>query len=166
MSGLQRFRILDRHRNLATGRRRIRDSIPGLRTHNSCANRRFWADHIVIGRDSDITRTEYIRHLLASELKRHHRAVTDRTGLRRLKDLRVTQLDGQLVDAPLILALLLAGSLIAAVLRQVALGARRGDTLGDLVTILPLAILELLLHLVIGFLREQNRLFFLGHCSS
>ena len=86
-------------------------------------------------------------------------AVTDLTGLGRSQNLRIAQFDGQFVDASLIHALRLTGSLIAAVLAQIAFGTRRGDLGQNLVTVLALTPGEFFFHLVVRLLRQQDRPF-------
>lgn len=157
--------FLDRDRDLTTVRRLVCDHIPHLVADDCTANRRLRANHIVIGGHRDVTRTNHVLHLIATQLDGDQRTIAHLAGLGRLYDLSIAQLDDEFVDTPLILALFLARGLISAVLREVALCAGRGDAFGDLVAVFTLAMSELLLHLVVRLLREQHDLFFLFHMT-
>lgn len=88
--------------------------------------------------------------------------VADLAGLGSFDDGGVAQLDGELVDAALVLRLLLARGLVTAILRQIALGAGCRDALGDFLAVLALSMRQLILQRVESLLRQQNG-FFLTH---
>ena len=136
-----------------------------MRTIDGRTDRRFRTDDVIVGGDGKIARSQHIDQFTAVEFKRYHGAIADLTLLGGGQDLRIAQFDGQLVDAALIYTLSLTSRLIAAVFTQIAFGTSRGDLGENFVTILAFTPSELFFHLVIGFLREQQRLFF-GHIAS
>ena len=106
-------------------------------------------------------------HLLATvHIERDQRTVADLASGRCGKNLGMTQLERQFLDAALVDALSLASGMITAVLAQIAFGTCRGHLGDDLVAVFALAPLQLFLHLVVGLLRQQEHLILLCHIDS
>ncbi len=95
--------------------------------------------------------------VLTLELDRHgHARAHDTVGTRRFADLRVRQDVGELVDSGLLLALLLLGGVVSAVLLQVALIPSRLDLLGDVDPALTGEVIQLGLEPVVRLLGKPG----------
>src|SRR3546814_476378 len=94
-----------------------------------------------------------------------HAGLDDTVVGRGLADLGTTKDVLELADPRLLLALLVLGGVVAAVLLQVALVARSGDLLDDLLAQRSLEVLEFALELVVSVLGKPDRSL-LGHGST